>query len=99
MSCGIQAVTNGGLSILGEQLYNIVNDESEAVELHSYFLTNEFKEEFGDFRAHYNSSDPSITNEQLSLDERTDENGEPKLHFDKKVNKHYYKDKYEEKVY
>ena len=96
MSC-VKSYTNNEDSILHEQLLSIVEDEQYAKELYTYFDTehnDHFMEMFGDYVANWHNG-----LEDSAMAERTDENGEPKLFFNKKINKYYFKDKVDEPVY
>ena len=83
MSCKRITKTNGEVSQLFDTLYNLVNDENIADELYSYFYTQEFIEMFGDFVSEYNSTD-----KDRNLLARLDENYEPELIFNERLNKY-----------
>ena len=110
MKCNILATkTNKADSILGAQLYNIVNDENKATNLYSHFITPEFMEEFGNYENVYNIKTKTtltdkeklytLTPEYKSISERTDENGEPSLYYNEVLNKYFYRDIYNEPVF
>lgn len=94
MSCKRITKTNGEVSQLFDTLYNLVNDENIADELYSYFYTQEFIEMFGDFVSEYNSTD-----KDRNLLARLDENYEPELIFNERLNKYYFLDSNNEKIY
>lgn len=108
-NCTINAKTNGAESILYKKLEEIVgetgmskeNVRKEALELWNY-VTDEkshFKDMFGDYEEAYRVySDPNNDNTSyLDYIERTDENGEPLLFFNKSLNRYYFKDKFGER--
>lgn len=95
MSCERITKTNGEVSDLFNTLLSIANNnEAVADELYSYFYTPEFKEIFGDFEIEYNSA-----NKNKGILDRVDENYEPKLYFNDSLNRYYFKDINEEKIY
>ena len=77
-------------SLLFDQLFDIVKNEETADQLFGFFRTSEFIDMFGDY---INGG------ENESIKERTDENGSPKLIFDNVLNKYYFIDKLNERVY
>tara|TARA_R110000822_G_scaffold152112_5_gene291319 strand:- start:11646 stop:19385 length:7740 start_codon:yes stop_codon:yes gene_type:complete len=77
-------------SLLFDQIFDIVKNEEKADELYGYFRTDEALDVFGDY---INNPD------QDSIKDRTDENGEPRLEFDKVLNKYYFLDRFDERIY
>ena len=101
MSCKRYTPQNDTVeSLLFDQLFDIVKDEDSADALYGFFKTDEFLEIFDDANPALGqlptlySKDPSD-----SIMDRTDVNEEPMLYFDKVLNKYYFLDKFEERVY
>lgn len=99
MSCIRFTKTNEAESILFNDLFKIVKDENEAEALYSYFREPIFLNQiFGDYETFYNTENKS-KEDIKSFEDRIDENGEPKIFYNKKLNKHYYLDKFHEPVF
>lgn len=99
MSCIRFTKTNEAESILFNDLFKIVKDENEAGALYSYFREPIFLNEiFGDYETFYNTKNKK-QKDIKSFEDRIDENGEPKIFYNKKLNKHYYLDKFHEPVF
>ena len=84
MTCYRQSKTeNKANSILFDTIYDKIAEQNEfkADELYSYFESENFIEDFGDYKKLYN--DESFLN-------RIDENGEPKLFYNETAKKYYY---------
>ncbi|HEX8586042.1 MAG TPA: hypothetical protein VF680_16735 [Allosphingosinicella sp.] len=92
MACKRQTKTNSADSILFNTIYENLADQNElkADELYSYFHSEDFIEQFGNYIQ-------DRTNETI-LD-RVDENGEPKLDYDGIAKKYYFVDKTGEKIF
>ena len=86
--CVVLNRINGEESNLYNQLLSITGDESMAKDAHAYIHTDEFFDIFGDF-----TSNPE------SMSDRIDDNGEPKLFYNEKVNKYFIIDKENEPVF
>jgi len=86
--CKVLNRTNGEESNLYDQLLSVTGDESVAKDAHAYIHTDEFIDIFGDF----------IRNPE-SMRDRIDDNGEPKLFYNSKVNKYFIIDKENEPVF
>lgn len=87
MSCIRVSKTNGNQSILFDKLYEIYKSEELADKAYAYFDEPLFIEAFGDYK-------------NIELDvSRIDENGEPALFYDNRLNKYFYLDKFNQKVY
>lgn len=99
MSCIRLTETNEEESLLFNDLLTLATDESQADEFLAYFRTPEFLEHFGDYKKHYSNEFPNKTDEEKSLNERVDINGEPLLKYNNIINKYYYIDKYNEPVF
>lgn len=88
--------TNGTDSKLFNRVYLLANNNEElADEYYSYFKSNEFKEQFGDYIEDY-KEEPSLRKIRQS---NIDDNGEPILFLEPNKNKYYYLDKHSKKVY
>tara|TARA_R110000822_G_scaffold302649_2_gene426998 strand:- start:46677 stop:53717 length:7041 start_codon:yes stop_codon:yes gene_type:complete len=82
-------------SLLFNKLYEIVNqDEETAHELYSYFRSEEGLEAFGNY-----IQPLDVTMNDNTMNYRTDENGEPLLIHDDVLNKYYFLDVNDERVY
>jgi hypothetical protein len=92
MACIKITKTNNSESLLIKKLEEIFENEYKAEAAYSYFESENFKSEFGDYVEGYNNADKSFYN-------RVDENGEPKLSYDETANKHYFLDKNQEKIF
>ena len=97
MSCSRETKTNGNISILFDKLYDILGDETLAEEAYAEIENKSFQKDFGDFASNYKNTNTISYSQDIS--DRTDENGEPALFFNSKLNKYYYKDKHNQKVY
>ena len=94
MKCFRRTETNNEESILFNGLYKLVKNEDEANILYAHFRTPEFYKSFGDYKSNYSKDTPL-----KSLTDRVDVNGEPKLEFNKSLNRYYYKDKNNEPIF
>lgn len=81
MSCKTPNRLNGEESKLYNSLLSIVKNENDAEELHNSMYTDDFFEIFGDF----------VNNPDEMMD-RTDENGEPRMYFNNRLNKYFILD-------
>lgn len=88
MNCKTATKTNGSESILMEKLNEIHGNEFKAAQAYAYFdnASESFVEEFGDYVKAYGKND-------ISFNDRLDDNGEPKLFYDETAQKHYFLDK------
>lgn len=86
--CIVLNKTNGEESNLFNRLLSVTSDESVAKDAYAYFYTEEFKNIFGDF---LNDSD--------SMLDRLDDNKEPKLFYNDRLNKYFFIDKENEPVF
>ena len=83
MACKKLTKTNGSQSELITTLETIFENEFKAESNYSYFESDAFKSEFGDYVKGYQDGDPSFYG-------RVDENGEPKLSYDETAKKYYF---------
>lgn len=90
-NCIVPSITNREESKLFNKLLEILKDEDAAIESHSYFRTKEFIDIFGDYTSNQFEDTSDLG--------RVDENGEPKLHFNEVLHKHYFITKDNEKMY
>ncbi len=84
--------------ILLSNLRTIAKSEKEADIFYSFFSTDFFKSMF------YFTEKDNLTKSQKqesleNLKQRTNEEGEPLLHYNSRLKRHYFVDKYNEKVY
>jgi len=88
MNCKTATQTNGSESILMEKLNEIHGNEFKAAQAYAYFdsSSEQFIDEFGNYLEAYGKND-------VSFNERLDDNGEPKLFYDEVAQKHYFLDK------
>ena len=99
MSCVRKSNTNEESSILFKDLLKIAdNNEQKADKLLAYFRTPEFLELFGDYIS-FHEKDNKTLEEVREFVDRVDENNEPKLFFSRKLNRYYYRDKYNEPIF
>lgn len=109
-NCNIYAKTNNAESILYKKLEEIVRVtgmsdkqvQKEALN-HWNYITDEvstFNGIFGNYEEAYkiNANPENDNTEYLEFINRTDDNGEPALFFNKELNRYYFKDKYGERV-
>lgn len=83
----------GEPSLLFDELYKISNNnESIATEWYSHFVTNEFLDNFGNYLGINETNVEEFEN-------RINDQNEPQLFFNEKLNKHYYLDKVNEPVF
>ena len=92
MACIKLTKTNGSQSELITTLETIFENEFKAESNYSYFESDSFKSEFGDYVKGYEDGDPSFYG-------RVDENGEPKLSYDETAKKYYFVNEKKEKVF
>ena len=92
MACKKLTKTNGSQSELITTLETIFENEFKAESNYSYFESDTFKSEFGDYVKGYEDGDPSFYG-------RVDENGEPKLSYDETAKKYYFVNEKKEKVF
>jgi hypothetical protein len=92
MSCTRISLTGGAESLLYKDLYEKIADKNEtkADEMFTYFKSEAFIEDFGDYILDYKNN---------VVSDRINENGEPLLIYDEISKKHYYLNKNNEKVY
>jgi len=98
MSCIRLSNTNKETSLLFNELFKITKDEKEADKLLAYFRTPEFIKIFGDYITYHNTKEKSFEDTKFFQD-KLDENNEPKLFFNKKLNKYYFLDKSNEPIF
>lgn len=98
MSCEIKSFTGETESDLAKYLTEHINNGDTKVteEDISYFRSDRFKNEFGDYEEAFKSG---YTGDYASMKNRVDEKGEPKLKFNETAQKHYYLDKDFKEVY
>lgn len=94
MSCIRLTRTNQEESRLFNKLLEIVKDENTAEEMYIYFHTQDFFDIFGNYIENFHS-----VNQDSTILDRVDENQEPSLYLNKKLNKYYFLDKNNEPVY
>jgi hypothetical protein len=96
MACNLPSLTNGKVdSIVGRDLELIVGTE-KAKDLLAYLATPEFIDIFGDYHKEFSISE---TTDPLFKGRITPETGEPKLFKDERLNKSFFLDKHNERVY
>lgn len=96
MACNLPSLTNPEVdSILGRELEMIAGAEKAEKVYFPYFQSEEFKQIFGDYEeAFHNGIDADSFKDRVYP-----ETGEPKLEFNKALNKHYFTDKNGERRY
>jgi len=92
MACKKITKTNGSESELITTLESIYENEFKAEAGYSYFESDVFISEFGDYIKGYEEGDPSFSG-------RVDNNGEPKLHYNEAAKKYYFINEKKEEVF
>jgi len=92
MACKKITKTNGSESELITTLESIYENEFKAEAGYSYFESDAFISEFGDYIKGYEEGDPSFNG-------RVDNNGEPKLHYNEAAKKYYFINEKKEEVF
>jgi hypothetical protein len=92
MACSKLTKTNGSESELIKTLETIFENEFKAESNYSYFESDLFKSEFGDYVEGYNEGDQSFHG-------RVDDNGEPKLFYNETAKKYYFINEKKEEVF
>ena len=90
---------NGEESILYDTLYMITENNDKAKSLYNYFLKEEFKEVFGDYKKLQEDTTDLTKLRYEMFRGRIDENGQPKLFYDDLYNSYYFTDMYNNRVY
>lgn len=96
-NCTRETKTNGQRSKLYDKLFEITQDESMANSLYSYFDLNEFNKKF--IRKDKNGNFKTPLELPELYGNAIDDNFEPKLHYNSKLNKYYYLDNMNEPVF
>lgn len=97
MSCKLPSLTNAAEeSRLGEVLESIAGEDMAKNVYMPYFSSPEFIEIFGDYKHIYDKKEdiPKNFKNRVYTDTM-----EPRLHYDKGLNKHFFIDRYNEKVF
>ena len=89
MSCFYINPLSNNESDLHKKLLNIFNDVDKAEKAYNIINTDNFLENFGDWTKQENEIEPT----------RLDEYGQPRLFFDERVSKYYFKGKEDKKIY
>ena len=92
MACKKITKTNKSDSKLIETLEKIFENEYKAEAAYSYFESDDFINEFGDYIEGYSKADKSFSG-------RVDDNGEPMLFYDDTAQKYFFVDKDKNNVF
>jgi len=77
----------------------ITENNDKAKSLYNYFLKEEFKEVFGDYKKLQEDTTDLTKLRYEMFRGRIDENGQPKLFYDDLYNSYYFTDMYNNRVY
>jgi hypothetical protein len=99
--CKILSRTNkSSESLLEKKLFSLANGITELHSQYSeHFNSPQFMEDFGNYVEYYQQKLEGVENINPEFEKRLDDNGEPRLFFDKKKSKYYYLNKDNKKSY